>query len=210
MAAGFDPSGRLPDVFTNAGTSSFTQFLSQAAPELLPIARDCMAPSYPELAKDFGRISTYAYAEEEAFLSTLRAGTTILDTALSEAKKSGGRQLSGAQAFQLHDTYGFPIDLTLEMAAEQGLDVDQDGFRRLMKDFDAMQGHIASDDAATAAKLQGIQSKMHADTLAAGAARMDIQNKTFAETFQRQSETMANQRGSFERMNRGFTDSIDS
>ena len=85
-----------------------------------------------------------------------------------------------------------------------------DGFRRLMKDFDAMQGHIASDYAATAAKLQGIQSKMHADTLAAGAARMDIQNKTFAETFQRQSETMANQRGSFERMNRGFTDSIDS
>jgi alanyl-tRNA synthetase len=103
-------------------------------PELLPVARDCMAPSYPELAKDFGRISTYAYAEEEAFLSTLRAGTTILDTAITETKKSGGAKLSGAQAFQLHDTYGFPIDLTLEIASEQGLDVDQDGFRRLMAD----------------------------------------------------------------------------
>ncbi|WP_030440139.1 alanine--tRNA ligase [Actinoplanes subtropicus] len=105
-----------------------------ALPELLPVARDCMAPSYPELAEDFGRISDYAYAEEDSFLSTLRAGTTILDTAITDAKKSGKSDLSGSQAFQLHDTYGFPIDLTLEIAAEQGLSVDQDGFRRLMAD----------------------------------------------------------------------------
>ncbi|MCM4079108.1 alanine--tRNA ligase [Paractinoplanes hotanensis] len=105
-----------------------------ALPELLPVARDCMAPSYPELAEEFGRISTYAYAEEDAFLSTLRAGTTILDTAITDTKKSGGAKLSGDQAFQLHDTYGFPIDLTLEIAQEQGLEVDQDGFRRLMAD----------------------------------------------------------------------------
>jgi alanyl-tRNA synthetase len=105
-----------------------------ALPELLPIARDCMAPSYPELAEEFGRISTYAYAEEETFLSTLRAGTTILDTAITDTKASGGSKLSGAQAFQLHDTYGFPIDLTLEIAQEQGLEVDQEGFRRLMAD----------------------------------------------------------------------------
>jgi alanyl-tRNA synthetase len=105
-----------------------------AMPELLPVARDCMAPSYPEVAEEFGRISTYAYQEEETFLSTLRAGTTILDTAITDTKKSGGGTLSGAQAFQLHDTYGFPIDLTLEIAAEQGLQVDQDGFRRLMTD----------------------------------------------------------------------------
>jgi alanyl-tRNA synthetase len=105
-----------------------------ALPELLPVARDCMSPSYPELAVEFERISTYAYAEEDAFLSTLRAGTTILDTAITETKKSGGQKLSGDQAFQLHDTYGFPIDLTLEIAQEQGLEVDQDGFRRLMTD----------------------------------------------------------------------------
>ncbi|WP_328460036.1 alanine--tRNA ligase [Actinoplanes sp. NBC_00393] len=105
-----------------------------ALPILLPIARDCMSPSYPELEKEFGRISTYAYAEEDAFLSTLRAGTTILDTAISETKSSGGKQLAGDKAFQLHDTYGFPIDLTLEIAQEQGLQVDQDGFRRLMAD----------------------------------------------------------------------------
>ncbi|MBM2623711.1 alanine--tRNA ligase [Actinoplanes sp. LDG1-06] len=106
----------------------------RALPELLPVARDCMAPSYPELAEEFGRISTYAYAEEDAFLSTLRAGTTILDTAISDTRAKGGKALSGDQAFQLHDTYGFPIDLTLEIAQEQGLEVDQDGFRRLMAD----------------------------------------------------------------------------
>ncbi|MGK5677799.1 alanine--tRNA ligase [Actinoplanes sp. URMC 104] len=105
-----------------------------ALPELLPVARDCMAPSYPELAEEFGRISTYAYAEEDAFLSTLRAGTTILDTAITDTRAKGGKALSGDKAFQLHDTYGFPIDLTLEIAQEQGLEVDQEGFRRLMAD----------------------------------------------------------------------------
>src|SRR6201991_1564653 len=107
---------------------------SPALPELLPVARDCMSPSYPEVATEFQRIADYAYAEEDSFLSTLRAGTTILDTAISEAKKSGISNLSGSQAFQLHDTYGFPIDLTLEIAGEQGLSVDEAGFRRLMAD----------------------------------------------------------------------------
>ncbi|GIJ27164.1 alanine--tRNA ligase [Micromonospora qiuiae] len=106
----------------------------RALPELLPVARDCMAPSYPELAADFDRIAAYAYAEEDAFLATLRAGTTILDTAIAETRTAGGKALSGDKAFQLHDTYGFPIDLTLEIAAEQGLTVDQEGFRRLMAD----------------------------------------------------------------------------
>ncbi|MGW0505865.1 alanine--tRNA ligase [Micromonospora sp. NPDC003241] len=106
----------------------------RALPELLPVARDCMAPSYPELAADFDRISAYAYAEEDAFLATLRAGTTILDTAITETKSAGKPALTGDKAFQLHDTYGFPIDLTLEIAAEQGLSVDQEGFRRLMAD----------------------------------------------------------------------------
>jgi alanyl-tRNA synthetase len=101
-------------------------------PHLLPVSRDCMSPSYPEVASDFDRISTYAYAEEEAFLHTLKAGTTILDTAVAETKRAGGRQLSGDKAFALHDTYGFPIELTLEMAAEQGISVDEAGFRRLM------------------------------------------------------------------------------
>jgi len=107
-------------------------FGEPALPHLLPVARDCMAPSYPELATDFDRISTYAYAEEQAFLHTLRSGTAILDTAVLETKSAGGTQLSSGRAFQLHDTFGFPIELTLEMAAEQGISVDEAGFRRLM------------------------------------------------------------------------------
>ncbi|MFI1196586.1 alanine--tRNA ligase [Micromonospora sp. NPDC020750] len=109
-------------------------YQDRALPELLPVARDCMAPSYPELAAEFDRISQYAYAEEDAFLSTLRAGTTILDTAIAETRSAGKAALTGDKAFQLHDTYGFPIDLTLEIAAEQGLTVDAEGFRRLMAD----------------------------------------------------------------------------
>ncbi len=101
-------------------------------PELLPVSLERMKQSYPELESGFGRISQIAYAEEEAFRRTLAAGTTILDTAVARTKQSGGGTLAGDQAFQLHDTYGFPIDLTLEMAQEQGLQVDREGFTRLM------------------------------------------------------------------------------
>ena len=83
---------------------------------------------------DRKRIETVALAEEAAFLKTLKAGTNILDTAVTETKAAGGTVLAGDKAFLLHDTWGFPIDLTLEMAAEQGLSVDEDGFRRLMKE----------------------------------------------------------------------------
>ena len=103
-------------------------------PELLPVSRDAMSASYPELATDFDRISAVAYAEEEAFRRTLSAGTTLFDTAVTQAKAAGAPALSGDQAFSLHDTYGFPIDVTLEMAAEQGVTVDEDGFRALMKE----------------------------------------------------------------------------
>ncbi|NJP65054.1 alanine--tRNA ligase [Streptomyces spiramenti] len=103
-----------------------------ALPELLPVARDCMSPSYPELAEEFERISQQAYGEEDAFRKTLKQGTTVLDTAVEKTKADGGSTLAGAQAFLLHDTYGFPIDLTLEMAAEQGVEVDRDGFAALM------------------------------------------------------------------------------
>jgi alanyl-tRNA synthetase len=103
-------------------------------PELLPVSRDAMSASYPEVASDFARISGIAYAEEEAFRRTLVAGTALFDTAVSQARAAGTPALSGTQAFSLHDTYGFPIDVTLEMAAEQGVTVDEEGFRALMKE----------------------------------------------------------------------------
>jgi alanyl-tRNA synthetase len=102
--------------------------------ELIDASIKAMGPQYPELVADQIRIQKVAIAEEESFLQTLKSGTQIFDGAASEIKGSGGKVLSGVAAFKLHDTYGFPIDLTLEMATEQGLEVDADGFRRLMKE----------------------------------------------------------------------------
>jgi alanyl-tRNA synthetase len=101
--------------------------------DITTVVRDTMGPSYPEIATDYQRIEAVARAEEAAFLATLSAGSRIFDLAVAQTRQAGGAQLSGDQVFQLHDTYGFPIDLTLEMAAEAGLSVDEAGFRTLME-----------------------------------------------------------------------------
>ncbi|MGM0930677.1 MAG: alanine--tRNA ligase [Actinomycetota bacterium] len=100
-------------------------------PELLPVSRDAMKGTYPAVADDFERISRIAYAEEKAFLRTIASGTARLEEAVKESK-AASKPISGEDAFALHDTYGFPIDLTLEMAEEAGLRVDEAGFRTLM------------------------------------------------------------------------------
>ncbi|WP_445408340.1 alanine--tRNA ligase [Streptomyces albidoflavus] len=102
--------------------------------ELVDTVIESMGQQYPELITERKRILTVALAEEAAFLKALKGGTNILDTAVTETKAAGSTVLSGDKAFLLHDTWGFPIDLTLEMAAEQGLTVDEPGFRRLMKE----------------------------------------------------------------------------
>ncbi len=101
---------------------------------LLPASRDAMKESYPEVEADFARISRLAYGEEEAFLRTLSGGTEILDVALEATRAQGRGQLAGDTAFLLHDTYGFPVDLTLEVAEEAGLTVDRAAFDRLMSE----------------------------------------------------------------------------
>ncbi|WP_062378020.1 alanine--tRNA ligase [Demequina pelophila] len=103
-------------------------------PELLPLSLTAMSATYPELEANRARIEQVAYTEEDAFRRTLAQGTTIFDTAVTKAKKAGDAALSGSDAFTLHDTYGFPIDITLEMAAEQGIQVDEARFRELMKE----------------------------------------------------------------------------
>ncbi|RKN12660.1 alanine--tRNA ligase [Streptomyces radicis] len=102
--------------------------------DLADVVLTTMGRQYPELLTDRRRIETVALAEESAFLKTLKAGTNILDSAVTETRAAGSTVLPGDKAFLLHDTWGFPIDLTLEMAAEQGLSVDETGFRRLMKE----------------------------------------------------------------------------
>ncbi|MFI2752073.1 alanine--tRNA ligase [Cellulomonas sp. P22] len=139
-----------------------------ALPALLPVSKDAMKASYPELEANFERISRIAYAEEEAFRRTLVAGTTILDTAVQEVKSTATTPvLSGAQAFQLHDTYGFPIDLTLEMAAEQGVTVDETAFRSLMQEqrqrarADALAKRAGRADTAAYQELHADLSSSH-------------------------------------------------
>ena len=100
--------------------------------ELVGAGIEAMSPQYPELQQERDRIHSIAEAEEAVFLQTLRAGTQIFDVEASQTKASGSATLAGDAAFKLHDTFGFPIDLTLEMAAEQGLHVDEEGFRSLM------------------------------------------------------------------------------
>ena len=100
--------------------------------ELFPASRDAMKSAYPEVANDYDRISRLALAEEETFLRTLAAGTTILDVAVSRTQQAGSTQLPSDTAFLLHDTYGFPIDLTLEIAEDAGLTVDRAAFDELM------------------------------------------------------------------------------
>ncbi|GAA5153227.1 alanine--tRNA ligase [Nocardioides marinquilinus] len=103
-----------------------------ALPELMPVSRDRMGETYADLHTGWDRISRVAFAEEEAFRKTLQSGTQIFDLAATRVRDAGESRLSGESAFALHDTYGFPIDLTLEMASEAGLGVDEDGFRSLM------------------------------------------------------------------------------
>ena len=112
--------------------------------ELMGCVRDAMGPSYPELVTDFDRIHRIAVAEETAFNRTLASGSKLFEDAATATRAAGKTQLGGSDAFALHDTYGFPIELTLEMASEAGLSVDELGFRELM----AEQRRRAKADAA--------------------------------------------------------------
>jgi alanyl-tRNA synthetase len=102
--------------------------------ELTVAAIGAMGAQYPELISDSKRILAVSVAEEESFLQTLKSGTQIFDIASTQLKKEKKTVLPGDEVFKLHDTYGFPFDLTLEMAREEGLEVDESGFTRLMKE----------------------------------------------------------------------------
>ncbi|RJN31278.1 alanine--tRNA ligase [Nesterenkonia natronophila] len=120
--------------------------------DLISVSKEAMKGVYPEVEQRFDVIHAAAAKEEQAFLRTISAGTARLESAVAAAKTSG-TPLAGHDAFALHDTYGFPIDLTLEMAEEAEVSVDQETFRGLM----AEQRRRAQADAR--AKKSG-----HADT----------------------------------------------
>ena len=99
---------------------------------LVSVVRETMSQSYPELVSDGARIERIAVGEEVAFLQTLTSGSKLFENAVAEVRAAGSTVIGGDKAFALHDTYGFPIDLTLEMASEAGITVDEQGFRALM------------------------------------------------------------------------------
>ena len=102
--------------------------------ELMKSSIKAMGAQYPELVTGSDRILAIAEAEEDSFIQTLKSGTTIFDLAATQLKSEKSKSLSADTVFKLHDTYGFPFDLTLEMAREQGLGVDEAGFRKLMNE----------------------------------------------------------------------------
>ena len=118
-------------------------------PALVEAVVEVMATAYPELSGNRDFILGVVTREEERFRSSLKSGSAILDEELDRVGEGGS--LPGTAAFKLHDTYGFPLELTLEMAAERGIDVDTAGFEAEMEDQrrrgrEAQVGTAAGDD----------------------------------------------------------------
>jgi alanyl-tRNA synthetase len=146
-------------------------------PELLPASRDAMSAAYPEVKSDFGRISQAAFAEEETFLRTLASGSTVLDLAVAKTKKANKTELAGPTAFLLHDTYGFPIEITLEIAEEAGLSVNRDAFDALMTKQRTMAKADAKSKKTTLADL-GVYSPFRALGATVFTGYDDLQNES--------------------------------
>ena len=122
-------------------------FLTQYA----DVVRDTMGTAYPELIEHRASVDRWLASEEEGFGRTIEQGTKLLDEMIARAKDAGAEGIGADNAFLLHDTYGFPIDLTLELAAEQDLGVDEPGFETLMDEQRTRSrkvgGAAAKDDA---------------------------------------------------------------
>jgi alanyl-tRNA synthetase len=102
--------------------------------ELVPAAVKSLEPGYPELRESDARITTALRQEEQTFDRTLERGMTMLERVIDEAMQRRGRVIGGEEAFLLHDTFGFPLELTREIAGERGAVVDAVAFDRLMEE----------------------------------------------------------------------------
>jgi len=107
-----------------------TPFLSSLCDRVIEAMKD----TYPELEQHRGMIDEIASQEEQRFGMTLEQGNAILMQSIEETRCHGGHMVEGEVAFRLHDTYGFPFDLTREIIQDEGLDVDDEEFDRLMEE----------------------------------------------------------------------------
>ncbi|MCE1273857.1 MAG: alanine--tRNA ligase [Chlorobiales bacterium] len=101
---------------------------------MVGVLADTMGDVFPELHKQRPTVEKIIRAEEESFLVTLGRGTEIFNEVVAGMKSAGTTVISGADAFRLYDTFGFPLDLTRLMAAEVGFDVDEQGFEHAMQE----------------------------------------------------------------------------
>ncbi|MDR0950579.1 MAG: alanine--tRNA ligase [Candidatus Ancillula sp.] len=139
---------------------------------LFTVSKEAMEASYPELHENFGKILEIVLAEEKTFSRTLKAGETFLEKTIDKVKsehKIGGL-ITGADAFKLHDTHGFPIELTMEVAKEAGVKVDEKAFKELMTQQrqrareDALKKRGAAVDVSVYSDLaKDIAKKLHAE-----------------------------------------------
>src|SRR5262249_54464789 len=113
------------------------QYLGATGPflnHLVPRVAIVMGDAFPELGRDLKRVIATVREEEESFYRTLDRGIRLFQEAAERAQHTGNREISGADAFQLHDTYGVYIDITEQMAHEVGLGVDRTGFYKAMEE----------------------------------------------------------------------------
>jgi alanyl-tRNA synthetase len=108
---------------------------------------ELMSGAYPHLAAEYGTVLRWVGDEEESFGRTLDRGTELLNQLIVEAKEANTSWIDSEDAFRLHDTYGFPYDLTRELLAEEGLSVDDEGFEALMEQ-QRSRARVGSDRAA--------------------------------------------------------------
>ncbi|MGH2743025.1 MAG: alanine--tRNA ligase, partial [Thermoleophilaceae bacterium] len=103
-------------------------------PELCDVVVETMGDAYPELRAERDVIARWTAAEEESFGRTLAQGERLLGVLIGDAKGVGASEVAAADAFRLHDTYGFPFEMTRELLAEEDLTVDEEAFATLMED----------------------------------------------------------------------------
>lgn len=122
--------------------------------DLVSIVVETCGEAYPELKEQQVFIEKIVKVEEDKFISTLDQGMSIIDGYMKEMEKSGVSTLSGEKAFKLHDTYGFPIDITEEIFMESGYEIDKEGFIARMEEqkkmgrTDAAESDVAWEDPA--------------------------------------------------------------
>ncbi len=102
--------------------------------DMVPLVARVMSQSYPEVTEQQDYVARIVRREEERFLETLDEGTQLFLHLARELSSSGAKELSGAQAFRLYDTFGFPLDLTTDLAREHGFTVDSAGFAIAMEE----------------------------------------------------------------------------